>query len=62
MKAIVKSVFADKFLGIEHQIGSVIEIKDEARMNDLVSRGLVSKVEAVAEKKATHKKVSKVKE
>lgn len=61
MKAIVKEVFADKLLGIEHQIGSVIEIKDETRMNDLVSRGLVSKVEAVAEKKATHKK-GKVKE
>lgn len=61
MKAIVKTVFCDKFTGKQYNPGEVINIDDNSRLDDLESRGLaerLEKVETVVEKKAT-KKVSR---
>lgn len=62
MKAIVKTVFCDKFTGKQYNVGEVIEIADNARLDDLENRGLaerLEKVETVVEKKATRKVIKK---
>lgn len=50
MKVTVIEIFADKFTGEVYQVGDVINIKDQKRVDDLVERKLV-KVEDVAEDK-----------
>lgn len=45
MKVQVIEEFRDKFTGKLHQPGEVLEIEDEARVEDLSSRGLAKPVE-----------------
>lgn len=47
MKAKVLSSFLDKYTYLEHKKGEVIDLTDKARIDDLVSRGLIE-VEKVA--------------
>lgn len=53
MKVKVVSVFRDMFTGQLHNPGEVIEIEDEARVEDLASRKLA---EPIKEKKAPEEK------
>lgn len=53
MKVKVVSVFRDMFTGQLHNPGEVIEIEDEARVEDLTSRKLA---EPIKEKKAPEEK------
>lgn len=45
MKMNVKSEFRDKFTGRYYTPGTVIEIEDEARVEDLKNRGLAEPIE-----------------
>lgn len=45
MKVKVISVFQDKFTGKLYQPGEVLDIEDEARVEDLSSRGLAKPIE-----------------
>lgn len=51
MKVKVTSVFRDKFTGQYYEPGEVIEIEDEARVEDLEGRKLAERVKASKEKK-----------
>lgn len=51
MKATVIEIFQDKITNELHHVGDVINIEDNARLDDLVKRNLV-KTEKVAEKVA----------
>ncbi len=53
MKVRVISIFRDKFTKELHQVGKELEITDESRVKDLVSRGLIEAVEEKKEEKAT---------
>lgn len=59
MKATVIEIFQDKFTGEVYQKGTVINVDDKARLDDMVKRNLVEvAVEKVAEpikKTATRK-------
>lgn len=50
MKVKVISIFRDKFTDKLYKVGEVLEIEDEARVEDLSSRGLA---ESIEEKKKT---------
>lgn len=53
MKVRVISIFRDKFTKELHQVGKELEITDESRVKDLVSRGLIEAVEEKKEEKVT---------
>lgn len=57
MKVKVKSIFRDKFTGQYYNPGEVIEISDEARVEDLENRELAERIEVkVPEVKAPEEK------
>lgn len=56
MKVKVTSVFRDKFNGQLYNSGEVIEIEDEARVEDLASRGLAEPIKEKKEAKAPEEK------
>lgn len=53
MKVKVIEIFRDKFTKELHQVGKELEIADESRVEDLVSRELVEAVEEKKEVKST---------
>lgn len=53
MKVKVIEIFRDKFTKELYQVGKELEITDESRVKDLVSRGLIEAVEEKKEEKAT---------
>lgn len=60
MKAIVKTVFVDKFDNLkQYNIGDVIEVADKSRLDDMIERGLVVAETADEKKTATTKKTKK---
>lgn len=56
MKVKVTSVFRDKFNGQLYNPGEVIEIEDQARVEDLASRGLAEPIKEKKEAKAPEEK------
>lgn len=56
MKVKVKSIFRDKFTGKYYNPGEVIEIEDEARVDDLENRKLAERIEEKKEVKAPEEK------
>lgn len=56
MKVKVLSVFRDKFTGEYYNPSEVIEIEDEARVEDLASRGLAEPIKEKKETKASERK------
>lgn len=57
MKVKVKSIFCDKFTGKYYNPGEVIEIEDEARVQDLENRELAERIKVkVPEVKAPEEK------
>lgn len=60
MKISVKTVFVDKFTGVQYRVGEILEIADEDRVKDIVSRGLgevLTEIKKPAPKKRTKKGV-----
>lgn len=56
MKVKVTSVFSDKFTGKYYNPGEVIEIEDEARVEDLENRELAERIKEKKEAKASKEK------
>lgn len=56
MKVKVISIFRDKFTSRLYNPGEVIEIEDEARVEDLASRGLAEPIKEKKEAKAPEEK------
>lgn len=56
MKISVKTVFVDKYTGVQYRVGDVVEIADADRVKDIVKRGLAEAVETEIPKPRKTKK------